>query len=218
MQSLISAAQARGQRLRSHLGVVMLGLFAVAGGAALAAPHLPPMTWAVILAQGTGFLSLAFYAGAFQFKSPRHSALSIAASDAASAVHFVLLGSLAGGWMMVVNVIRSTAVGILPGPVMRKVVLVCLITCWLIAHLMGDPRDLLAAVGLTCGAAALVLRDRPLAFRLTYLGTQVFWMGFYVSILSVPGMIESSLTAVSVVIALARFHLLPVPRATSPTA
>jgi hypothetical protein len=145
------------------------------------------------------------YVIAPQFPRTRQSALSMMLGDLLVAAHYLLLGSSVGAAILALASLRGLASAFLPRDQMTPLILASVVAIWTVTLVYGAPVDMLGAFAMTTTAVALYLRDRPTAFRLTFLSSQIPYAAYAAALGSIPVTIEGLANTVSTIIALWRY-------------
>lgn len=158
-----------------------------------------------IAIQSLGAAGSLMYVIAPQFPRPRQSALSMMLGDLLVAVHYLLLGSSVGATILALASLRGFGAAVFPKRYMTAVITGSIAAIWLVTVVYGSSVDMLGAFAMTTTAVALYLRDRPTAFRLTFLTSQIPYAAYAAALGSIPVTIEGIANTVSTLIALWRY-------------
>ncbi len=164
------------------------------------------ISWNDILTQGLGIFALICFMVSFQIKDTRKTQLFFIPGNIAYGIHYILLGSLAGGIILLSSAVRDAA-GVYASNRLLKLFIFFHLTVAVFSLIFFGKSwlELLVLLSSVLSSLAALYRDHFERFRLLIVGRQIAMLSFNLWIGSIGGIIHLTIVLISNVIGLKRY-------------
>ena len=152
-----------------------------------------------------GYIGLLFFVFSFQAQTVRKTSLMQSPADLSYSAHFFMLGSAVGGFTCLAASLRDLVMALAPRRVLGYALGIYVILIWSIAFFTFQSWvSFLPAWGTSLACFSMYFTNRFILSRIIVYLVQILWLLFFVSLGSLPGIINGVLMIGSNTIGLVR--------------